>query len=99
MEFYVRVYKIQSELMVAACDVEVHGKRYEEGDVVLKGEEKFYGSERMNGEETRRLLRHATIANLLGRDIVEEGIRIGIIDPEQVIRVKGVPHAQMVRMR
>ncbi len=98
MKFYVKVYRVQSELMVAACDEEVYGKCYEEGEVVLRGEKKFYGDELMSRKETLRLLRQATIANLLGRDIVEQGIKIGIIKPGNVIRVKGVPHAQMVRM-
>lgn len=98
MKFYVKVYKVQSELMVAVCDEEVHGKCYEEGDLVIKGDEKFYGEEKRDKEDVLELLRQATIANLLGRRIVEEGVRIGIIDPDKVIRVKGVLHAQMVRM-
>jgi len=98
MKFYVKVYRVQSELMVAVCDEEVYGKCYEEGGVVLRGEKKFYGDELKGRKETMRLLRQATIANLLGKDIVEQGIKIGIIDPANVLRVKGVPHAQMVRM-
>jgi hypothetical protein len=98
MKFYVKVYRVQSELMVAACDEEVYGKCYEEGELVLRGEKKFYGDELMSREETLRLLRQATIVNLLGKDIVEQGIKIKIIDSGNVIRVKGVPHAQMVRM-
>jgi hypothetical protein len=98
MKFYVKVYKVQSELMVAACDEEVYGKCYEEGELVLRGEKKFYGDDLMSKKGTLRLLRQATIANLLGNSIVGEGIKMGIIDPRNVIRVKGVPHAQMVRM-
>lgn len=98
MQYYVKVYRVQSEIMVAACDENVHGKCYEEGEVVLRGERKFYGNKLRSREEALELLRQATIANLLGEDIVGQGIKIGLIAPENVIRVRGVPHAQMVRM-
>lgn len=98
MKYYVKVYMVQSEVLVAACDECVYGKCYREGEVVLKGERKFFGDELMEEEELEDLLKRATIANLLGENIVAYGIRLGIIDADNVITVEGVPHAQMVRM-
>jgi hypothetical protein len=42
-------------------------------------------------------LNEATIANLVG-SIVEDAIKAGIIDPQCVMRIQNVPHAQLVRI-
>lgn len=98
MQFYAKVYRAQSEVMVAACDRSVHGKTFEEGNLMLHVKKEFYGEELVGEDEISSLLARATIANLVGRDIVAHAIKIGIIEPQNVLRVKGVPHAQMVRM-
>jgi hypothetical protein len=43
-------------------------------------------------------LENATIANLVGEIAVKCAIELGLIDPECVIKIKGIPHAQMVKM-
>ncbi|MDI6709045.1 MAG: DUF424 family protein [Candidatus Thermoplasmatota archaeon] len=98
MQFYARVYRVQSEVVVAACDRNVHGKSFEEGNLVLYVKKEFYGDELVGEEEVSSLLARATIANLVGEKIVAHAIKIGIIDSQNVLRVKGVPHAQMARM-
>lgn len=98
MQFYAKVYRAQSEVMVAACDRSVHGKTFEEGNLVLDVKKEFYGEELVGEDEISSLLARATVANLIGKDIVAHAIKIGIIEPQNVLRVRGVPHAQMVRM-
>jgi len=98
MQFYARVYRAQSEVVVAACDRSVHGKTFEEGNLVLRVTKEFYGSELVGEDEISSLLARATIANLVGEDIIAHAIKIGIIEPQNVLKVEGVPHAQMVRM-
>jgi hypothetical protein len=98
MKFYTRVYRAEKEVMIAACDKNLCGKTFEEGDLVLQVEKSFYGGELKGKEEVRSLLAEATIANLVGKDIVELAIREGVIDSKNVLMVKGIPHAQMVRM-
>jgi hypothetical protein len=98
MRFYVKVYRVQSEVLVAVCDEGVYGRCYREGDVVLKAERKFFGGVVMDEEELKGVLERATIANLMGENAVACGIKLGLIDPDNVITVEGVPHAQMVRM-
>lgn len=98
MQFYAKVYRAQSEVVVAACDRSVHGKSFEEGNLILHVKKEFYGEELVGEEEVSSLLERATIANIVGENIVAHAIKIGIIEPQNVLRVKGVPHAQMVRM-
>ena len=43
-------------------------------------------------------LKNATIANLVGNKTVQCAINMGLVDPKCVLRIKGVPHAQIVKM-
>ncbi len=98
MEFYMKIYKVEREVLVAVCDSNIRGKIFEEGEVRLEVSEEFYGDELYSREEVAEALRQATIANLSGKESVALGIEVGIIDRENVLRVKGVPHAQFARL-
>jgi len=86
------------ELLVAACDCELVGKRFEDGDLRLDVSESFYGGEKVDVRMLLEVLALATIGNLVGKETVEAAIEAGLVDPDCVIRVQGVPHAQIVRM-
>jgi len=95
MKFYVKTYRVQGEVLVAACDEDIHGKIFEDGSIALNVKKEFYGSELLGEKELSSLLKEATIANLAGKNVVAHAIKMGIINPENVLEVKGVPHAQM----
>ncbi|MDK2869120.1 MAG: uncharacterized protein PWP39_355 [Pyrococcus sp.] len=95
---YVKVYRIQGEVLVAACDEELLGKTFREGELKLEVKERFYKGELMDVEELGRLLEEATIANLTGEKVVKKAIELGYIDENRVLRIQGVPHAQMAKM-
>ena len=59
--------------------------------------ENFYKGREATVDECMRALRDATIANLVG-SIVEHAVRAGLIDPRNVFKFEGVPHAQLVKM-
>lgn len=94
MKFYVKVYRVQREVMVAACDENICGKKFEEGNLILDVCKEFYRGELLHADEALSILRSATIANLVGKDIVAHGIKAGMVDSKNVLKVKGVPHAQ-----
>lgn len=98
MEFFVKVHRSEGEFLVAACDSDILGKTFEEGRLVLDVRKEFYGSDLVGWETLRDLLDEATIANLVGEEVISKAIEGGFIEAENVLRVKGVPHAQMVRM-
>jgi hypothetical protein len=87
-----------SELLVAACDCALLGKRFEEGELCLELRTAFYDGERIDRKLLLEVLALATIANLAGEETVGAAVEAGLVDPECVIRIKGVPHAQLVRM-
>ncbi|MEA2055591.1 MAG: DUF424 family protein, partial [Candidatus Thermoplasmatota archaeon] len=49
-------------------------------------------------ETLRAHLNNATIANLVGEKTVNCAIEMGLVNPDCVIHIKGIPHAQFVKM-
>lgn len=95
---YVKVFITSREVVVAACDREVLGKVFREGDIVLNVNEEFYKGELVTLTEALNIIKKATIANLVGKNIVSKAIEKGLVHPEAVIYVSKVPHAQIVKM-
>ncbi len=98
MKFYIKVYKDGDDLLVACCDEDIKGKTFEEGDLILDVMESFYCDEFLEASEVCPLLQKASIINIVGEEVVKLAVREGIIEEGSILRVKGVPHAQMVKM-
>jgi len=82
--------------VVAVCDKEILGKKFEEGKLQLDVNEHFYKGEEKAEEEIVRMLRGANAMNFTGEKAVALGVREGFIDKKHILRVKGIPHAQAV---
>ena len=93
-----KTYKQGNDLLIGACDEELIGKKFEDGKFQLDVCKEFYDGKRVNSETLKKALEDATIANLVGKKTVKTAIEIGLVDPKFVIRIKGIPHAQMVKM-
>lgn len=94
----VKVYRQRRELLVAACDEDILGKTFRSKGVKIHVSEGFYKGETADEDMLCNRLEMATIANLVGEKTIEIAIRRGFVDPGCVIRIGGVPHAQMARM-
>ena len=94
----VKVYKKGNDLLIGACDEELIGKVLEEGKYHLEVRKDFYDGDRVDPDMLKKFLKDATIANLVGKLAVKCAVEMGLVDPDCVIKIKGIPHAQMVRM-
>jgi hypothetical protein len=94
----IKVYKRGNDLLIGACDEKLLGKKFEEGKFQIDVSIDFYGGEKISPEALKKYLEDATIANLVGEETIKCAIEAGLVDPDCVIRINGVPHAQMVRM-
>ncbi|AEC52427.1 hypothetical protein PNA2_1512 [Pyrococcus sp. NA2] len=97
-KIYVKIYRIQGEVLLAACDEELLGKTFREGELKLEVKERFYKGELVDLDALEELLAEATIANLTGERVVRKAIELGYIDESRVLRIQGIPHAQMAKM-
>ncbi len=91
-----KVYQQGGQIVVAACDAELIGQTFEEGEMILKVTS-FYDGSFASEEELVVNLRAATSANLVGKRTIKVAVSAGIINKDGVIRIGGVPHAQLYR--
>ncbi len=92
MDFYVRVARAGSQVLLSACDSSLLGKVFREGDAILNVSESYYGQERVDEERLRSLLRGATIINLVGKGAISVAVDLGLCHPSDAKYVEGVPH-------
>jgi hypothetical protein len=98
MDVFLRTFKTGTETLVAGCDVEVAGRTFQENDLYLEVKEDFYCGDCVTLDASGALLQKATILNLVGEKIVGKAIELGLVDPENVLRIGETVHAQMVRL-
>ena len=96
--FAVKAYQQGVQRLVAACDAELLGTSHREGKFRLDVTPGFYDGLRVEDADLGAYLRSATVANLVGPNAVGAAVRLGLVDPENVLRVAGVPHAQFLVM-
>jgi len=89
-----RLYARGNELLVAACDAELIGRTLREGDVRLQVGE-FYDGDVVSAEDLADQVRNSTMGNFVGEETVAACLRHGLIGEEGVVRIGGVPHAQL----
>jgi len=97
MSLVVKVHQKDDRTVVAVCDDTLLGQVFEEKGVQLDLSSPFYQGEVFEKQQdVGDLLRNADSVNLVGDEAVKIGLMEGIITPEQVRTVDGVPHAQSV---
>ncbi|MFO7678064.1 MAG: DUF424 family protein [Thermoplasmatota archaeon] len=94
----IKVFKHGNELLIGACDEELLGKKFVQGKRQIDVSNNFYKGDRISVETLKKYLKCATIANLVGAKTVDCAVKMGIIDPDCILVIKGIPHAQMIRM-
>lgn len=95
---YLKIYKNGEHVLVAACDREVLGKTLKHRNTVVEISRAFYEGEYVSEEQLQKALEEATTANLFGEKTIKCAIKCGLIDPDSVIIIDNVPHAQIFRV-
>jgi len=95
-----RVHRVRSEFVVAACDADLLGRDLPVGDKgrAVKVSAQFYGERRVSREELLWALQRATIANLLGERVMKLAAEGGFVSADGVGTLGGVPHAEIIAM-
>lgn len=90
----VKEHRYSEGLLVAACDSNLIGKKFEEDNLQLDLSSDFYKGRELKENELKRVLKKARVANLVGEKTVLVAISLGLVDKEKVIKIKNVPHCQ-----
>ncbi len=95
----VRIIKSYRDV-VAVCDSELIGKRFEEGQFQLEVKEGFYKGEEMNEKQVldimRRMAMEDATFNIVGKKSVELAIKAGVILKKGTKTVQGIPFAMIL---
>ncbi len=92
--FYYKIHKSGGSTVLAACDFELLGKKFEEGKLELHIGKEFYGGQNI-GNEVLDLFPKADIINIAGSKIVSLALEHNWVSKDGIIKVKGIPHAQI----
>ncbi len=85
-------------MLLAICDAELLGETLREDKLVFVVRKDFYKGSKVGVDDAIALIQKSTIVNMIGPNIVENAIERGLVHPEAVLKISGVPHAQIVRM-
>jgi len=94
----VNVRRWGQHTLLATCDAELLGKILRDGRIVFEVREEFYKGLKVSVDEAIDLMRQSTIVNMVGQRIVERAIEEGLVHPEAVLKISGIPHAQIVKI-
>ena len=97
MEVYVNLKKDGRNVLLAICDCELLGRTLREGKIVFHVRDEFYNGRKASVEEAIGMINNSTIVNLIGKCCVEKAIAEGYVHPEAVLKIEGIPHAQIVK--
>ncbi len=98
--FVMRIHRVRTEFVVAACDAELLGRELPlgSGGGTVKVTSHFYGERQVSREELLWALERATVANLLGARVLRIAEEGGHIAPGGTTLLGGVPHAEIFAM-
>lgn len=82
-------------LLIAVCDRELLGKKFEEGRLQIDLTSDFYKGEEMDLKRVEELMKSARLGNVVGKKSVELAKKLGLV--EDVIIIANVPHAMFAR--
>jgi len=93
-----RVHRVRSEVVVAACDADLLGRELPlgRGTAMVKVSAQFYGERRVLREELVWAIQHGTIVNLLGDRVCRIAQEEGLLSADHTGTLGGVPHAEIV---
>jgi len=94
--FYIRIHKSYRNV-VAICDKEILGKKFEEGKKQLDIRESFYKDKELTKEQAMQELKKMKIEdstfNIVGKDSIKLALEAQIIKKSDISYVNGVPFA------
>ena len=97
-DVYVNVRKYGNNVILATCDCEICGTVLRTDKIVFEVKEEFYKGRKVTVEEAIELCKQSNIVNLVGKCVVETAVKAGLVHPDAILNINGVPHAQIVKI-
>ena len=88
----------EGQKVLALCDKELLGKKFEQGNRQLDLTSSFYQGEEKTEAEIEQLIKEAYIINLVGEESLNLIKKLNLA-PENIITIQGIPHAEIVLVK
>ena len=93
---FVKIHKSHNlRPVIAICDSELVGEKFEEGKRQLDIRENFYKGEEVNERKLLNIIKRQAIEdasfNIVGKESIKIALESGIISKEGVHKIKGIP--------
>lgn len=96
MKLLIKIHKSYRPV-VAICDAELIGKKFEEGIKQLDIRENFYNGSEFGEEEALKIMqdqvREDATFNIVGENSIKLAINAGIIGEDSTSTIKNIPYA------
>ena len=83
--------------IIAICDSELIGKKFEEGNLQLDVKESFYKGKEMKESKVLETIEEGrkedACFNVVGKDSVAVAIKAGVVNENSILTIGGIPHA------
>lgn len=83
--------------IVAICDNELLGKKFEEGKKAIEIKESFFKGDEKTEQEILKIIEESAgedaTFNIVGENSVKVALKSGLIQPEGIIKIQSVPVA------
>jgi len=97
-KFYMRKMSYQGSLMVNICDEELLGKNIESDTLNIIITNEFF-NEIVNENDITHLLKRCSIANLIGRRVVDKTLSLGLAKKESIKIVSDIPFLMIFKFQ
>ena len=96
--FSARLIRHQDTSMLNICDSDLLGKTLNRDNFSLKISEEYYAEKIVEKEEARDLLQKSDNINMVGKEIIDLSINMGIGSQEGVKVIDGIPFLLVFKM-
>ena len=96
--FSARLIRHKDATMLNICDKDLLGKTLNRDNFTLKISEKYYAEKAVEKEEARDLLKKSDNINMVGKDIIDLSVNLGIGSEEGVKVIDGIPFLIVFKM-
>jgi hypothetical protein len=99
MKFSYRLFREGGDVLLAISDATIIGKTFEEGELNITVSRDFYSEKLCDEDEAVKLIRKATIVNAVGKEIISLMLSKKLLESGMILKIAGVPHAQVVTVK
>ena len=94
----VKIHRSINSQVLCLCDSDLIGKRLRQGNKQLEITERFYKGEETPKTALLSLIKISNNINIIGKESIEFAVRNKLIDKSSIIKIQGIPHAQIFRL-